>query len=556
MPRLRLPIPLSLSVLASVLLLAACGQVGGSGAKPLVTSSTQSNPPTPSPTPFQPQAPTPTPGPISIWIAPGVPQVLAAQVQELVSSEPSSFLVVEQPTSAQVRVEPAPEYALTTWIYAVVAPFPTIEDGLTLVSLRQAWQGDAGGVDAWFTSLATAAVLGAWLGEPGAGVVQVGQEKDLIDQAWQARTSRAVVPFESLDPRWKVLELDGQSPLHKDFAPESYPLAVPIGLSGEVESVEPVHARLDWPSSNRDPDRLSVVVMTGVTALTRATAWMMDIRGVKFPGELVGDWLRNADITHVSNEVSFAENCPPADPSPANMRFCSAPENLELLQDVGVDVVELTGNHLIDWGQPAMLYSLDLYRQLGWSTFGGGLDLEASMQPAILEDHGNRFAFLGCNPAGPSFDWATSTSPGSTPCDKERLFGELANLRGQGYITIFTFQWPESYRASPLPDQVAGFREAIDAGAMIVSGSQAHQPQGFEFYKGGFIHYGLGNLFFDQMWSEPTRQEFIDRYVFYDGRHIGTELLTTHLEEYAQPRPMTPEERTSFLKAIFEASGW
>ena len=61
----------------------------------------------------------------------------------------------------------------------------------------------------------------------------------------------------------------------------------------------------------------------------------------------------------------------------------------------------------------------------------------------------------------------------------------------------------------------------VDAGATIVSGSQAHHPMVMEFYGGSFIHYGLGNLFFDQMYNETypilqgTRKEFIDRHVFY-----------------------------------------
>jgi poly-gamma-glutamate synthesis protein (capsule biosynthesis protein) len=104
--------------------------------------------------------------------------------------------------------------------------------------------------------------------------------------------------------------------------------------------------------------------------------------------------------------------------------------------------------------------------------------------------------------------------------------------------------------------QRADFRALAEAGAAIVSGSQAHQPQGFDFHTGAFIHYGLGNLFFDQMWSLETRQEFIDRHVFYDGRHISTELLTAILEDYSRPRPMTPDERKVLLDAAFAASQW
>jgi poly-gamma-glutamate synthesis protein (capsule biosynthesis protein) len=58
------------------------------------------------------------------------------------------------------------------------------------------------------------------------------------------------------------------------------------------------------------------------------------------------------------------------------------------------------------------------------------------------------------------------------------------------------------------------------------------------------------------MWSLGTRQEFIDRHIFYDGRHIATELNTAMLEDYARPRPMTTEERKQLLTSIFSQSFW
>jgi hypothetical protein len=364
----------------------------------------------------------------------------------------------------------------------------------------------------------------------------------------------AVVPFEALEPRWKVFELDGDSPIRIDFNQATYPLIISFGLSGEPESVSGLREILDWPATNRDQGRLTVVVMTGTTALTRATAWMMEIHGISFPGEKVGDWLREADFTHISNEVSFTETCPPPDPIQAELRFCSAPEYLQLLEEIGADMIELTGNHVLDWGEEAFLNSLNEYRQRGWLYFGGGENLTEAKQAVRVEHNGNKLAFLGCNEVGPSYAWATSTTPGAASCNEDHLSKEIELLREEGYLPIFTYQWAEG--ASVLPAQMAAFRETIDAGAVIVSGSQAHQPLGFEFYQGGFVHYGLGNLFFDQMQSLELRQEFIDRHVFYDGRHISTELLTAILEDYAQPRPMTPDERAPFLAKIFKSSGW
>jgi len=111
---------------------------------------------------------------------------------------------------------------------------------------------------------------------------------------------------------------------------------------------------------------------------------------------------------------------------------------------------------------------------------------------------------------------------------------------------------------------VRDFGTLADAGAVIVSGSQSHVPQAMAFDQESFIHYGLGNLFFDQMIYRNefgqivpgTRWEFLDRHVFYDGRYLGTELLTAILEDYARPRPMTDPERAALLAQAFAASGW
>ena len=107
--------------------------------------------------------------------------------------------------------------------------------------------------------------------------------------------------------------------------------------------------------------------------------------------------------------------------------------------------------------------------------------------------------------------------------------------------------------------QVQEFRELRDAGADLVTGVQSHVPQAQEPYGQndaggpGFISYGLGNLFFDQMWSWPTRTELATRHTFYDGRLLNTELLTMVLEDYAQPRWTAPEERADILQRVFGA---
>lgn len=547
------------------LLAGACRGLEQFSQPPVGESSGALPRPGPSLTPFQPSPPTPTPQPtptptltptpsgplaLKVWSPAALPASLLAGIQlppgyELVQA-------VEAPQSADLRFELATSEPAVRWVFALAAPFPTLAQGASSAELRAAWSGQTSGVFSGRPLLLSPQTLGAFTllwGAPAPGAVEVQEEERLLQTAWDRRPAYALLPFEALEPRWKVLEVDGQSPLRKEFDATVYPLILPltaawVGLPGG-----------QILATNRDPARLTTLALTGVTALVRATAFTMQRRGITYPAKDVGDWLRAADITHVSNEVPFAENCPPPDPSQADLRFCSDPSYIALLEAVGADVIELTGDHFQDWGGQAMRFTLQLYRERGWAYYGGGANLDEGRQPAFLEHNGNRLAFIGCN--GKGLAAAGPDRPGAAPCSGDWMPGAIAELRTLGYLPVATFQHYEYYTYRAQPNQESDFRAAAQAGAVIVSGSQAHQPQGFEFVGQAFIHYGLGNLFFDQYdISAATRQAFIDRHVFYDGRYLGVELLPIQFVDYARPRPMNEAERLDLLRAVFKASGW
>lgn len=560
---------LSLSALTTTLILVACGKLWFSPGLTLGIPSPAIVSRTASLTPFQPEGyvPPPTvtvmpiPGepsqiPVSqgIWISPAVPAALRqfAMLSGLPLAGDEAGAVV------RLDVSPLSDSQSAAWIYALVAPFPTTTDGVSLVDLLNAWAGVATGPFAgrplWMDEPTLAAFSASW-GVPAAGSVRVAAADQVVDSAWADRPAWAIVPFEALEPRWKVLSVDGQSPVHNDFDVASYPLKISFSLQPAVFPLLP---------ANRDSNKLTVLAMTGVTALVRATADRMESHGVLYPGEEIRTVLRAADITHISNEISFMAGCPTPDPYTNSLQFCSDPRYLALLEDVGADVVELTGNHLLDYGPEPFLLTLDAYDRLGWLHFGGGRDLQDSLQPALVENHGNKLAFVGCNIAGPPGDWATDVHPGSAPCDFDRLSAQIGSLRSAGYLPVMTFQYNEYYQPNPTDYEQRDFRRMADAGAVVVSGSQAHMPAAMEFSGESFIHFGLGNLFFDQMSHlmpdgsliDDTRNVFVDWHVFYDGRYISTELLTYIIEDYSRPRLMTGPERLEFLRNIFSAGGW
>ena len=440
------------------------------------------------------------------------------------------------------------------WVYALVAPFPTFTDEVSFTWLQNLWKGEPEDENQrLLIAEGDLPALTSILGEPGQRVVTHAKE-DLLENAWTIQYTFAIIPFEEIEPRWKVIAIDGQIHIHKDFSDDQYPLTIPISLNPVIadDNFSSPAELEDLYFSNLDPGKITTVMLTGVTALVRATAVGMDQRGILVPGENLAPVMREADILHISNEVPFAKECPPHTLG-SYLVFCTPESYMELLRSVGTDIVELTGDHFQDYGQEAMLYTLGLYAREGWPVYGGGKDIFDARKAVKLEINGNMLAFIGCNAKSPNFAQASETSSGAYHCDMDYMVEAVSQLKEQGYLPIVTFQHEERYFWSPNASMVRDFTAVAEAGAVIVSGSQSHVPHYTEFYNDTFMHYGLGNLFFDQYGiAENTDIGFLDQHVFYENRYLGVELIPIQFIDKVQARLMTAQEKSETLRILFD----
>ena len=519
--------------------------------KPGLTQEIPFTPPQVIPLPTATNLPNANVIPVAIWAPPYLDATMGGALDGSLRG-----LFVSDETIANIKLEVGDQNPVSQWVYALVTPFSSLLQGMSGSELLSLWQGTSIGTPL-IMDQNTHDMFTAFWGPTNGTNVQVIAKEALLDYAWTHQPTLALVPFNDLNPRWKVLPVDGLSPIHRDFDAATYRLKIPISLISDPQRVDLIRSNFVIPASNYDPSKMTVVALTGVTALVRATAFTMEKRGMLYPAQDIRDLLLHADITHISNEVPFAVDCPFPNPKQEEIRFCSADQYIQLLEDVGTDVVELTGDHFSDWGTEAMIHTLELYKEHNWPYYGGGANLAEGRQALLLEDHGNRIAFIGCNEKGGSFAQASDTQPGAAACDMDWMAGEITRLKAEGYLVIATFQHHEYYTYLAQPDQQEDFRQMANAGADIVSGSQAHQPQGMEFLGNSLLHYGLGNLFFDQYsYCDACRQGMIDRHIFYEGRYISTELLPIEFVDYARSRPMTWEEATALFQSLFSASGW
>lgn len=500
--------------------------------------------------------------PLGIWLEPELHAALSGAIRDRVTRSPGALAWADVSTADLIVgwQKRGWSRALAEIVLVPVVPFYSLRDGVSGDELRRAWLGKAHSNDTILRLLVSpdvAAALDSLYGAHSAEAsVIVVPASQLADRLWSEAGSVAVVPFDLLEPRLKPLLVDGLSILDRELDLRRYPLRVRVWASGPNDWTRELASDLQQRrlNTNRHPGRLTVLAMTGVTALTRGVALQIERNGdYAWPARQVADLLSAADLTHTSNEVSFMPGCQAQSDT---MTFCSKPHYIETLEVMGVDLVELTGNHNLDFGASYALLSLDMYAEAGMRTFGGGQNAAEARRPLLITHNGNRLAFLGYNQFGPAYAWATEEKPGAARFSRETVQADLALVRSQADLVFVNIQHTETYNTVPLVNQVADFRAVIGFGADVVTGSQAHQPQAIEFYDGKPIFYGLGNLFFDQIWSAATCEGLVVRHLIHEGRLIASQVLPTVMGRDCQPHLAEAEERDAILERVFAASGW
>lgn len=364
--------------------------------------------------------------------------------------------------------------------------------------------------------------------------------------------SIALIPVDQLKSDFKLLRLDDSYYL------DSFNSGAIYREATFDEGIAQTFSTLKLNSLPVKEDTLKVN-QTGVTALTRLM--MRKLNTVKDPlyfSEYIGDFLSDADITHVSNEVSFKKGCTYSD-----TLFCSPPEMIEVLKASGVDVVELTGNHNNDVGSQYNTESIELYKSLGWQTIGGGLNASEASKFYVADQKSSKVAMLAYNfpdsPNGGAI--ATATKAGANSFDFDKIKADIESAKQQSDYVIVNVQfwecyaYPEGYSEFPECDKPIGtqaetFKKIVDLGASMVVGTSAHQPQTYEIYNGAPIYYGLGNLYFDQDRWPGTERGIILTHYFREGNLIQTKLTPTVYDGDYQTRIMTEEESTYLLDRL------
>jgi hypothetical protein len=252
---------------------------------------------------------------------------------------------------------------------------------------------------------------------------------------------------------------------------------------------------------------------------------LMNITDPMAPFALVQDELRAAGL--VFSNLECCLYAPPDGHSWEREGFFADPILAgEALGCGGIAAVGLANN--VNYGETAIMASIDRLDRLGIAHAGAGADREAARAPAIVIRDGLRFGFLQRSSVyWPTNHEASANAPGiavlrghtayqvptqgsrppanrpgvppriltwGDPEDLRLLAADIAALRTLADVVVASFHWGLSREVLQYMKEIG--HAAIDAGADLVVGHGPHFSLPIEIYRGKPIFYGLGSFSF------------------------------------------------------------
>jgi len=302
-----------------------------------------------------------------------------------------------------------------------------------------------------------------------------------------------------------------------------------------------VAAGTAWNWSPVDNRAVSLVIIGDIDIQRRAdpTTAFVHLR----------DTLRAADVVYANLEgVLVKSQGPDVDlPDKRGWRH-PGPEGVVALKSANITAVGVANN--VAYGRDNVMRTIRLLDANGIAHTGGGANLDAAHEAAIVERKGVRIGFLQYTARWYRDDeqLATPTAAGVAkiasrdgitidPWDLDRVRADIRRLRPRVDIVVVSHHNRDGATATQFPDAprtASGQRRdghlseeyqkqfahvALDTGADLVYGHGTHTVQGVEVYKGKPILYAIGHSAFDQPGYENSKDGLVVRAVI-DGRKL------------------------------------
>lgn len=210
--------------------------------------------------------------------------------------------------------------------------------------------------------------------------------------------------------------------------------------------------------------------------------------------------MQNADIMMLNNEFPYSDRGTPTEGK--QFTFRAKPEYADILHEMGVDIVSLANNHAYDYGETALLDTLDTLEQRNMPYVGAGRDLEEASAPVYFIAGDIKIAIVSATQIErldtPDTKAATETSAGVFRCwNPAKLLEVVAQAKENSDFVIVYIHWGTENTAELDWAQLDQAPKLVEAGADLIIGDHPHCLQPIQYVNGVPVIYSLGNFWFN-----------------------------------------------------------
>jgi poly-gamma-glutamate synthesis protein (capsule biosynthesis protein) len=236
--------------------------------------------------------------------------------------------------------------------------------------------------------------------------------------------------------------------------------------------------------------------------------------------------LAEGDLRFANLEVPLV-----ADARIDEVNLCGSLAMAGVPRALGLNVLSLANNHIMDGGPEGLATTLAAVRAEGIATVGAGADLHEARRPAIVETRNARIGVLAYAEGHKRLyhHVATSDTPGVAPIELPLILEDVAALRERVDVIVVSMHWGVNYLRFAMPEQREIARAVVAAGAGVILGHHPHVLQGLERIDRGLVAYSLGDFVCDMTIGNVIRPERVA------ARRHGA-ILTVQLEPDRAPR--------------------
>ncbi len=281
----------------------------------------------------------------------------------------------------------------------------------------------------------------------------------------------------------------------------------------------------NWKISFFEPESMAFVEGTilfgGDVMLGRSVERIANENGgYSFPFKYIKETVEKRDLAIVNFESSIPKVHVPT--QPLTMKF-SVPEAALLeVKNSGFDIVSLSNNHSFDYGEVGYIATKASCERVGITCIGHSFKHSTSSM-TVQKVGDTTIGILALH--------TLFAEPSTT--ELSLLIQELNNKSDIQFVYI---HWGEEYIPVHNTPQEELAHFFIEEGIDAVVGHHPHVEQDIELYMGKPIFYSLGNLIFDQFFSEEVQKGYmVDARVSKEA--VSYTLLPYELKtERTQPR--------------------